>query len=113
MATIEDINNERDAALKLLQQKLNEANTLRNDGNTGLDDTIQSLRDQRAAVAAQAYEADLNDPAMAAALATLKAATSDMKSTADKMVSATSFISNVAGLATATNKVVTALKGTA
>ena len=59
MSTIDDINTERDAALQILQQKINDANNLRNSGTPGLDTTIQSLRDQRAAVAAQAYEAGL------------------------------------------------------
>lgn len=111
MPTMKDINEKRDAALQLLLQKLNAANKLRNEGALGLNETIQSLRDQRAAVAAQAYEAGLNDQAMKAALETLKAATSEMNSVAAKMVSPTTFITNVASLGTATNKVVSALKG--
>ena len=111
MATIDDINKQRDAALALLQRKLDAADDMRNAGQTGLDDTIRSLRDQRDAVDAQAYAAGLNDEAMTDALDALKSATSDMNATAAKMVSVTTFISNVASLGTATNKVVTALKG--
>jgi hypothetical protein len=113
MSTIDDINAARDAALQTLQQKIDDATNLRNGGATGLDATIVSLRDQRTALATQAYEAALSDPEMIAALAALKAASAEMDAVAAKMVSATTFITNVASLGTATNKVVSALKGTA
>jgi hypothetical protein len=48
---------------------------------------------------------------MAQALARITAATAEMNTVAARMVSAKTFISNVASLGTATNKVVTALKG--
>jgi len=76
MATIDDINKQRDAALALLQRKLDAADDMRNAGQTGLDDTIRSLRDQRDAVDAQAYAAGLNDEAMTDALDALKSARS-------------------------------------
>jgi hypothetical protein len=111
MSPLNDINAARDAALAVLQQKLDDAIDLRNGGAAGMDATIATLRQQKAAVAEQAYAAALNDPAMAAALAALRAATADMNTVAARMVSATTFISNVASLGTAANKVVTALKG--
>ena len=52
----------------------------------------------------------LDDPAMTQALAALKAATTQMSTVAAKMVSATTFIANLASLLTAANKVVSALQ---
>jgi hypothetical protein len=111
MSTLDDINRKRDAALAILDQKLQAANDLRNGGATGMSDTINALAALETQVAEQTYAAGLDDPTMAQALAALTAATTEMNSVAGRMVSATTFISNVASLGTATNKVVTALKG--
>jgi hypothetical protein len=111
MATLDDILRRRDAAIAILQQKLREASDLKNRGAQRMDDTINALVTQQADVALQAYTAGLDDPTMAEALAALNAATADMHTVAGRMVSATTFISNVASLGTATNKVVSALKG--
>jgi hypothetical protein len=62
-------------------------------------------------LAAQAYEAALDDPALAAALAKLKAVTKEMNEVAKKMVSAAAIIGNVNGLVAASSKVVPVLKG--
>jgi hypothetical protein len=113
MSTLDDINAQRDAAIAILNQKIVAANDLKNGGAGGMDATIDSLADQRATVAGQAYAAALDDPAMAQALAALKTATAEMNTVAAKMVSATTFISNLASLGTAANKVVSALKGSA
>jgi hypothetical protein len=94
MSRLDDINRERDAAIAILDRKLQAAYDLRNAGATGIDDAIDALAAQQAEVALQAYEAALDDPTMAAALATLRAA-----------------IANVASLGRATNGVVAALKG--
>jgi len=109
--TIDDINAARDAALAILNQKIGDANDLKNGGAAGMDATINALVEQRATVAAQAYAAALDDPTMAQALAAVRAATADMKTVAARMVSATTFITNVAGFLGAADKVVTALKG--
>jgi hypothetical protein len=110
MSTLDDILKQRDAAIEILQQKLEEANDLRNRAAAGMDDIINALVAQQADVAAQAYTAGLDDPTMALALAALKAATTEMNTVAARMVSATTFISNVASLGTAANKVVSTLK---
>jgi hypothetical protein len=77
-----------------------------------MDNTLNALVTQQADVALQAYTAGLDDPTMVQVLAVLNAATADMHAVAGRMVSATTFISNVASLGTATNKVVVALAGT-
>jgi hypothetical protein len=111
MSILDDINKERDAALAILDAKLKAANDLRNAGATGMDNMIEELAGLEEKVAEQAYTAALDDPTMAQALASLKAATAEMKTVAAIMVSATSFIANLASLGTATNKAVSALKG--
>jgi len=111
MTLIDDINDERDAALAILNQKLQAAGDLRNAGAAGMDRVINALAAQRETVATQAYEQALADPTMIQALAALQAATAQMNTVAAKMVSATTFITNIASLGTATNSVVSALKG--
>lgn len=111
MSTLDDILAQRDAAIAILQQKLEEANDLKNGGAARMDNIIETLAEQEADVAAQAYIAGLDDPTMAQALTRLTAATAEMSSVAARMVSATTFISNVASLGAAANKVVSTLKG--
>jgi hypothetical protein len=111
MWRLDDILGQRDAAIEILQQKLDEAIDLRDRGAAGMDGTINALRAQKADVAAQAYTAALDDPTMAQALAALKAATAQMNMVAARMVSATTFISNAASLGTATNRVISVLGG--
>lgn len=111
MPTVDDINAERDAAMAILDAKVEAANDLKNTGAAGMNETIVALVEQRAAVALQAYEGALDDPAMAEALAVLQSATADMNAVAARMVSVTTFISNAAGLSVAANKVILALKG--
>jgi uncharacterized protein YhaN len=112
MSILDEINKERDAALEILDQKLKAANDLRNAGATGMDNTIEELAALEEKLAEQAFTAALDHPTMAQALAALKDATKQMKAVAAEMVSATTFISNVASLGTATNKAASALKGT-
>jgi hypothetical protein len=111
MSTLDDILKQRDVAIAILQQKLDQANDLKNAGAAGMDDTINALVAQEADVAAQAYTAGLDDQIMVEALAALNAATADMHTVAARMVSAATFISNVASLGTGANKVVSTLKG--
>jgi hypothetical protein len=111
MALLDDILRQRDTAIAILQQKLREASDLKNRGAQGMNDTINALVTQQADVALQAYTAGLGDPIMAQALAALHTATADMHTVAARMVSATTFISNIDRLGTATNKVVSALSG--
>jgi hypothetical protein len=110
MSIIDDINSARDAAIKILDGKLAQANGLKAAGEAGMDAVIDSLEDQEAAVTQQAYAAAQDDPTMLAALKALNAATTEMKTVAAQMISATTFISNIASLGTATGKVVSALK---
>jgi len=111
MSTLDDILNQRDAAIAILQQKLDEAVDLRDRGAIGMDGVVNALVAQQAHVAAQAYLAGLNDPTMAQALAALHAATNRMNTVAARMVSATTFITNLVNLRNEANRVVSALKG--
>lgn len=111
MGILDDINRERDAALAILDQKLRAAGDMKNAGAAGMDSTIDKLAELEERVAEQAYTAALDDPTMDQALAALRAATTQMNTVAAKMVSATTFIANLASFGTATNKVVTALRG--
>jgi hypothetical protein len=111
MSILDDIQNQRDAAIAILQQKIDEAVYLKNGGAARMDDVIDALMTQQAYVAAENYIAGLDDPTMAQALAALHAATNQMNTVAARMVSAATFITNVASLGTATNKVVSALRG--
>ena len=113
MSILDDINRERDAALAILDQKLMAANDLKNAGATGMDNAIDELAVLEEKLAEQAYTAALDNPTMAQALAALRDATTQMKTVAARMVSATSFITNVASLGTETNKAISALGGSA
>jgi hypothetical protein len=84
---------------------------LRNAGAAGMDRVIDNLAAQRAGVAAQAYARALDDSTMSQALATLQGATARMNTVAASMVSATTFIGNLASLATGTNNLISALGG--
>ena len=111
MTTTDDILAQRDAATAILTAKMVAANDFMNKGAAGMDDVINALAAQRSLLAAQAYEAALDDPALAAALAKLKAVTKEMNEVAKKMVSAAAIIGNVNGLVAASSKVVPVLKG--
>jgi len=111
MSTLDDILTQRDAAIEILQRKIDEAVDLRNGGAAGMDDVIDALVAQQAHVAAQAYIAGLDDPTMALALAALHAATNQMNIVAARMVSATTFVTNLVNLKNEANKVISALRG--
>jgi hypothetical protein len=87
------------------------ATDLRNAGAAGMDRVIDNLAAQRAAVAAQAYARALDDPTMSQALAALQGATAQMNTVAASMVSATTFIRNLASVATVTNNLISSLGG--
>ncbi len=110
MATLDDINAQRDKALTALDGKIMGANDLVNAGASGLDGTIIDLTQQKADLAAQAYAGALTDAAFTAALASIKTATQDLTTVAARMVTATSYISNVGSLSATVNHVITALK---
>jgi hypothetical protein len=112
MSTVDDIIAQRDAAIAILNKQIVAANDFKNGGATGMDDKINALVHQRATIAAQAYEAALDDPATARALAALKAITQDMNGVARKMVTATAFIANFSDLIATANKVIPVLQGT-
>ena len=76
-----------------------------------MDDVINALVAQQAHLAAQAYIAGLDHPTMALAVAALHAATNQMNTVAARMVSATTFVTNLVNLRSEANKVVSALKG--
>jgi len=111
MTAIHEIISQRDAAITVLDDQIGAANRLRNNGAQGMDEKINALEQKKAEIAAQAYEAALNEPAMAKALATLKAVTDRMNEVAQNMVTATAFIAHFNDLIAASNKVIPALKG--
>lgn len=112
MTMIDDILAERDVAVGIITKQMIAANDLKINGAQGMDDKINSLAQQKATIAAQAYTAALSDPAMIQALAALKAATKDMSDVASKMTAATTFISNFNSFLSAANKIVPILQGT-
>jgi hypothetical protein len=111
MTGVDEILKRREAAILILQEKLEQAIALRNAGAAGMEDIINALAAQRADIAAHAYTGGLDDPTAAQALTALNAATTEMKASAAKMVSVTTFIANIARLRTATMSVVSALDG--
>jgi hypothetical protein len=111
MSTLDDILNQRDAAIAILQRKIDEAVDLRDGRTAAMDDVINALVAQQAHLAAQAYIAGLDHPTMARAMAALHAATNQMNTVAARMVSATTFVTNLVNLRSEANKVVSALKG--
>jgi hypothetical protein len=113
MTTVDDIITQRDAAIAVLRRQIVAANDLKNAGAAGMDERINTLEAQKAAIAAQAYAAALDDPALARALAALTAVTTEMNDVAKKMVTATAFITNFSDLLAAANKLIPVLKGVA
>jgi hypothetical protein len=116
MATIDDINSEKTAAVSILDQQIMDGIARKNAGvrnaqASQLDFDIHVLMVRRSAVFVQAYTAGLTAPEMEAALAKLRAATTDMNTVAARMVSVTAFINNAANLGAAADNVVGALKG--
>jgi|SRR5258707_7892654 len=112
MSKVDDIIAQRDAAIAILTKQIVAASDFKNGGAAGMDDKINALMHQKSTIAAQAYEAALDDPATARALAALKAITQDMNNVAQKMVSATAFITNFNALIAAADKVIPVLQGT-
>ena len=110
-ATIDEIIKQKDAAMAILDKKIFDAGVLQNANAAGMDAVIDELQAQSQAVLDQALDAVLASAELAAALAAITAATNAMNTVAARMVKATEFISNLTALGTATNQVVTALKG--
>jgi t-SNARE complex subunit (syntaxin) len=116
MATMSDIDAQRDAALAILDDKILQARKQRNAGvpaaqEAQLDQAINDLSEQRQAVFDQAFERALDSDEMDKALAALRVATSEMNRVAAEMMTATTIINNLAALGSAVEKVTTALKG--
>lgn len=111
MTKVDEIIAERDAAIAIVNQQIVAANELKNSGKEGMDDAINRLVAQRAHIAAQAYEAALDDPSMTRALAALKAVTRDMNAVAQNMMSAAAFLTHVNQFIAAANQIIPLLKG--
>jgi len=112
MTKISDIEKERDRACDIIQDQINSATRMQNSGAQNLDDKITALTQKQADIAAQAYAAALDDPAMTAALAALQGATKKMTDTAAKMTTATAFIGNFNTFLAAANGIIPILQGT-
>jgi hypothetical protein len=111
MTRIDDIHAQRDAAIGILTEKMVAASDLQNSGAEGMVEVIKTLAREREILAAHAYKAALDDPAMTEALAKLKAVTNEMNAVAKKMISATTFIANADALIATANKVIPVLAG--
>jgi hypothetical protein len=111
MATLDEINAEKQAQLDIIGTQLLAAAGWRNQGVPGMEAKVDALRQERTALELQDYEAAMDGPALAQALATLKDATQSMKTTAAKMTSATAFITHVNDLIGGAKSAVGALKG--
>src|SRR5436190_1826680 len=104
MATIEQINAEKQAAVDLLDKKILEAGGARNAPGLSdakisqLDNVIDDLMAHRDAVFQQAYERAAGSEEMKIALAALKAATAEMNTVAAQMTTAAEFIAKTASL---------------
>ena len=112
MTTVNDIIAQRDVAVGIIVKQIIAANDFKNAGAQGMDDRINTLEQQKEAIAAQAYQAALDDPSMTQALAALKAATQHMNAVASNMVTATTFIANLSGFLTAASKIIPILQNT-
>lgn len=117
MATVDDINTQKNAAVALLDQKIYDAIAQKNQGGltsiqaNQLDQAIHDMMVQRQAVYLQAYNAALGSDQMASALTALTAATTEMNSVASQMTTATTTIANVTAFLTAAGKITAVLKG--
>jgi hypothetical protein len=111
MTVVDDIIAERDRARDIVTQQIATATRLKNDGAADMNDKLNALRQQRADISAQAYQAALTDPAMTAALNALKAVTKDMTDVAATMTDVTAFLAGFNSFITAANKVIPVLQG--
>lgn len=112
MATIAEINNEKDAAVAILDDRIVEAIRLKNARTPGMDQALHDLMSQRVTVFLQAYVASLESADLQNALAVMQGATADMHQVAAQMIGATNFINKAAEFLGAAQKVAGALKGT-
>lgn len=116
MATDSDITNQRDDAVHTLDVKIQEAITLKSSLSLGdpqrlkLSDEINALMASRTQLHIQQLTTGLNSHQLAAALAAITKAISDLKTEASKMTTATSFITHTNSVIGAATKVVNVLK---
>jgi hypothetical protein len=109
MATIDDINAQKDAAVAILDIKIVDAITVKNNGGAGMDQIVHDLMAQRQMVFLSAFNQAASSDEMTAALSVLKAATAQMNTVASEMKTATTFIASIANFLTGAKKVVSAL----
>jgi hypothetical protein len=113
--TLDAINDAKADSIKAVDRKLADAQTMLNLCATEADIKAVSaemdrMELERADIAAQAYEDQMNDKAMTAALDKITAATSEMNAVAPNLKSAAKFVASLASFFTAAGKVVPALK---
>ncbi len=111
MATIKDIKDQKDKAVAILNQKIEDAGNWLNQGKKGMRKALDNLENERDAVLQQAVSQAFSSDELAAALEALKGLTKDMNDVAQKMIDATTFIANVASLGTKAQAVAGVLKG--
>lgn len=117
MATINNITAKKQEDVSVVDQKILDAETQRNSGTlsptqlTEINQNIVDFKVQRQEIFDMAFQAADNSPEMNAAMAALIAASTELKTVAGRMTSATAIIANAAAFIGAAGKVVTALGG--
>lgn len=117
MATEKDITDQRDSDVELLDNKISEAITKKNDLDIGdpqrikLNDTITNLMHSRTDLHIQVLKAGLGSAQLEAALKKITTASDELKKEAEKMKTATTFINNANAVIGAAAKVTNIVKG--
>ncbi|HXP02865.1 MAG TPA: hypothetical protein VN808_02015 [Stellaceae bacterium] len=115
MATLDDIEAQKQMAIAIIQTLIYDATAKANDAQSadrqhqwGI--VLNQLNEQRDAVLGQAYEDEPKLPQMQVALDTLEAVTEQLTKVAVRMTGVTAFLNNLADLGGAANQAVMALK---
>lgn len=116
MATEQDIKDQRDADVRVLDDKIASAITTKNGlplsdpQRVDLSNTINHLMDSRTDLHIQDLKSGLDSTQLAAALAKIGAASQELITEAAKMRDATSYINNANAVIGASTKVINVLK---
>ena len=116
MASTAELIAQQKAALAVLNGKIQDAGVQQSAAAPGAeqgkwDGVVDDLTSQRDSLAAEIINNEMGDPALAAALAKLKAATDDMTAVAAQMTTLTTYLGKMADLLDATNDAIGALNG--
>jgi hypothetical protein len=114
MANINDIQAAKNDALKCAQDEVDGAMDAKNAATgaqaVAMTGVVNEFSDKRTAILLQQYLGGLDSQKMQDALNAITSATTDMKTVAQNMKDATTYIANAAAFLNAGSKVVSALK---